>query len=250
MRLARDSSAGGIYLSEDVSGYARERMRRLELACEQEGLSPPRVRGRHHRPARGAHPAERRSLPRLHALLACVAACQQARSARLRRESWARRRVCGAGDSQAVRSHGGRRSSDLPSGGGSRRPGPPQPLASKRRATGMWIWPTSCRRTRRHTSAPTCTSAACRRTRCSRESTSKGSSRTSCASSAGGTSTIRCWRPGRTSPTTTTGSGDVAGGRAPLVGWTRGRGPDRLSDRGRRDAPARRGRASSPTVRA
>ncbi len=37
-RLARDSGAGGIYLSEDVSGYARERMRRLERACDQEGL--------------------------------------------------------------------------------------------------------------------------------------------------------------------------------------------------------------------
>ena len=38
MRLARECRAESIFISEDVSGYARDRMRRLRLACEQEGL--------------------------------------------------------------------------------------------------------------------------------------------------------------------------------------------------------------------
>ena len=38
MRLARECRAEAIFISEDVSGYARDRMRRLRLACEQEGL--------------------------------------------------------------------------------------------------------------------------------------------------------------------------------------------------------------------
>ena len=37
--LARESDAGGIFLSEDVSGYAQRRMRRLERACEREGIT-------------------------------------------------------------------------------------------------------------------------------------------------------------------------------------------------------------------
>ena len=38
VRLARGSRAEAIFISKDVSGYARDRMRRLRLACEQEGL--------------------------------------------------------------------------------------------------------------------------------------------------------------------------------------------------------------------
>ncbi len=37
--LARECGAKGIYLSEDVSGYARDRLRRLERACESERLA-------------------------------------------------------------------------------------------------------------------------------------------------------------------------------------------------------------------
>jgi deoxyribodipyrimidine photo-lyase len=37
--LARESDAGGIFLSEDVSGYAQQRMRRLERACKREGIA-------------------------------------------------------------------------------------------------------------------------------------------------------------------------------------------------------------------
>ena len=39
MRLARDTSAEALFITEDVSGYAQERMRRLERACEDEGLA-------------------------------------------------------------------------------------------------------------------------------------------------------------------------------------------------------------------
>jgi deoxyribodipyrimidine photo-lyase len=38
MRMARETGADGIYLSEDVSGYARGRIRRLERACDEEKL--------------------------------------------------------------------------------------------------------------------------------------------------------------------------------------------------------------------
>jgi deoxyribodipyrimidine photo-lyase len=39
MRLARDSGAEGVFITEDVSGYAQRRMRRLERACQDEGLA-------------------------------------------------------------------------------------------------------------------------------------------------------------------------------------------------------------------
>ena len=38
MRLAGECSAEHIFISEDISGYARARMGRLRLACEDEGL--------------------------------------------------------------------------------------------------------------------------------------------------------------------------------------------------------------------
>ena len=39
MRLASECDAEGVFMSEDVSGYARSRRRRLERACEDAGLS-------------------------------------------------------------------------------------------------------------------------------------------------------------------------------------------------------------------
>jgi deoxyribodipyrimidine photo-lyase len=39
MRLARDCGADAVFLSEDVSGYAQSRLRRLERACEKDGLT-------------------------------------------------------------------------------------------------------------------------------------------------------------------------------------------------------------------
>ncbi len=39
IRLARDSRADAVFLSEDVSGYAQWRLRRLKRACEEEGLA-------------------------------------------------------------------------------------------------------------------------------------------------------------------------------------------------------------------
>ena len=38
MRLAGECTADAIFISEDVSGYARARMDRLRLACEDQGL--------------------------------------------------------------------------------------------------------------------------------------------------------------------------------------------------------------------
>jgi deoxyribodipyrimidine photo-lyase len=44
MRLAGECTADAIFISEDVSGYARARMDRLRLACEDQGLSFARSR--------------------------------------------------------------------------------------------------------------------------------------------------------------------------------------------------------------
>jgi deoxyribodipyrimidine photo-lyase len=39
MRVARETSAGAVFLSEDVSSYAQVRERRLQAACDAEGLA-------------------------------------------------------------------------------------------------------------------------------------------------------------------------------------------------------------------
>ena len=240
MRLAGECTADAIFISEDVSGYARARMDRLRLACEDQAPGASRVRGRHRRPARRAHPAERRPLPRLHPVLAGLARGEQARSAA---------RPAKAALTAGLRTGRLPKLSDLTAGFTGEWPAAPagsRPAASASAAGfetdrgGTWNSPTTCPRTPRRISARICTSAACRRTRLSRASTSGGVSRTSSGSSAGGTSTTRCWRPGPTSPTRTTGSG-AAAGRAPrrlLDAWKEGRTGYPIVDAGMRQLAA------------
>ena len=45
LRVAREARADSIYLSDDVSGYATERFRRLERECKREGIAPRAFEG-------------------------------------------------------------------------------------------------------------------------------------------------------------------------------------------------------------
>ena len=199
-------------MSEDVSGYARERCAASSGRASSEGLAPRAFEGVTVDPARRADPDGRRPLPRLHAVLAGLERGDASGIRSALRESCARRRGCAQrAASQALRltrEDTGR--TTCPAAGS-----PPVGSASAagfaRLAGGMWIGPTTWPADATSQSQPLSALRLPVGERGSRESTRARASRTSPASSAGATSTTRCWRRGPTSPTTTTGSGGAAG---------------------------------------
>ena len=73
LRLCRDVGAGTVFVGEDVSPYARRREQRLATACRSAGVELRVEHGSDGRTACRRRSRRRRSLPRLHAVLATLA---------------------------------------------------------------------------------------------------------------------------------------------------------------------------------
>ena len=226
--LATGARAQAVFIAADVSRYAARRERRLAAECERHRMALAVTAGHQVVPAGELQPGGGGPLPGLHALLARLERRDLAAPARDARGGARPGRA--STPAACPPRERARRGTSRPAGSGRPRSGPAPGWTGRSRAT-----PSSMTRsppTRRPGSAPTCGSAACRRSRWPGPRGRTQVARSSAASWPGATSSTRSRRRSRTSRPGTTGPGRAARrtGRGTRTRSTRG-GPGRPASR-------------------